>query len=115
MDKYSTVLIKKGKICDMEYIEMADGQRMKQIEEIGYKYLDIIQHSELKTQVMEDKIRTEYLRRVRKVAKLELYARNVFMRVNQWALGVVRYSAGIVDCTWGDLELFEKHLAIGRQ
>ena len=29
MDKYSTVLIKKGKICDMEYIEMADGQRMK--------------------------------------------------------------------------------------
>ena len=26
----------------MEYIEMADGQRMKQIEEIGYKYLGII-------------------------------------------------------------------------
>ena len=56
---------------------------MKQIEDSGYKYLGIIQDSEIKTRVMKDEIRTEYLRRVRKLAKLELYARNVFMRINK--------------------------------
>ena len=35
----------------------------------------------------------------------ENYARNVFMGINQRVLGVVRYSAGIVDWTMGDLEL----------
>ena len=36
----------------MEDIEMPDGQRMKQIEENGYKYLRIIQDNEIKTHVM---------------------------------------------------------------
>ena len=53
-------------MCDMENIEMSNGQRMKQIKESGYKYLGIIQDNEIKTQVMKDKIRTEYSRRVRK-------------------------------------------------
>ena len=81
---------------------------MKQIEESGYKYLGIIQYSEIKTQVMKDKIRTEYLRRVRKLTKSELNAKNVFMRMNQWGLGVVRFSTGIVDWTGGDLELLDR-------
>ena len=57
---------------------------------------------------MKDKMRTEYLRRVRKLAKLELYARNVFMGINQWALGVVRYSTEIADCTREDLESLDR-------
>ena len=92
MGKCSTVPIKKGRL----------------IQESSYKYLGIIQNSEIKTQAMKDKIRTEYLRRVRKLAKLELYARNMFMGINQWALGVVRYSAGIVCWTGGDLELLDR-------
>ena len=74
MEKCSTVRIKKGKVCDMENVEMLDGQHMKQIEESGYKYLGIIQDSEIKTQV------------------------------NQWALNKVRYNARIVDWNRGDLE-----------
>ena len=46
--------------------------------------------------------------RVRKLAKSELYARNVFMGINQWALRVVRYSVGIVDWNRGDLELLDR-------
>ena len=46
--------------------------------------------------------------RVRKLAKSELYARNVFMGINQWALRVVRYSAGIVDWNRGVLELLDR-------
>ena len=51
MDKCNTVRIRKCKICDMEDMEMPDGQRTEQIEESGYKYLDIIQDSETKSQV----------------------------------------------------------------
>ena len=32
----------------------------------------------------------------------------MFIRINQWTLGVVRYSAGIVDCTGGDLGLLDR-------
>ena len=83
-------------------------KQMKQIEESDYKYLGIPQDSKIKNHVMEDKIRTEYLKRVRKLAKSGLYAINMFMEINQWALGVVRYSAGIVDWTRGDLELLDR-------
>ena len=31
------------------------------------------------------------------------------MRINQWAFGVVRYSAGTVDWTRGDLELLDRN------
>ena len=101
MDKCTIVRIKKGISCDMEDIEMPDSQRMKQIEESGYRYLGIIN-------VIKEKIRTGYLRGVRKLAKLELYARNVFMAISQWAVGVVTYSAGIADWTKGDMELLHR-------
>ena len=42
--------------------------------------------------------------RVRKLVKLELYARNVFVGINQWAVGLVRHSAEIVDWTEKNLD-----------
>ena len=48
------------------------------------------------------------MRKVRKLAKSELHAKNVFIRINQWTLGVVRYSAGIVDWTEGDLGILSR-------
>ena len=53
IDKCSTVCIKKGKICDMEDIEMPNGQRVKNIKENGYKYLGIIQNILHKLQKMK--------------------------------------------------------------
>ena len=61
------------------------GQQIKQIEKSGYKYLSIIQDSEIITQVMTDKIRTEYWERVRKLPKSKSYARNMFM----WRSGII--------------------------
>ena len=46
--------------------------------------------------------------RVRKLVKLELYARNVFVGINQWAVGLVRHSAEIVDWTEKNLELLDR-------
>ena len=57
---------------------------------------------------MKDEIRAENLRRLRKLAKSELYARNVFMGIDQWGLDVVRFFAAIVDWAREDLELLDK-------
>ena len=40
--------------------------------------------------------------------EVKLYARNMFIWINQWALAVVRYSEGIVDWTLGELELLNR-------
>ena len=42
----------------------------------------IIQDSQIKTHIMKDKTRPEYLRKVRKLAKSKVYARNLFMGIN---------------------------------
>ena len=44
----------------------------------------------------------------KKVSQIGLYTINIFIAINQWPSGVVRYSAGIVDWTGGDLELFDR-------
>ena len=54
---------------------------------------------------MKQKVRDEYLGRVKLVAKSKLYGRNLIKAINAWAVGVVRYSAGILD--WSDRELKE--------
>ena len=54
------------------------------------------------------KTKADYLRRVRKLAKLELYPRNAFLSIKQSALWALGYSAGIVDQTGGDFELLDR-------
>ena len=53
---------------------------------------------------MKAKVEKEYLRRVRLLARSKLYAGNLIRGINAWAIGVVRYSAGIIDWTERDLK-----------
>ena len=43
------------------------------------------------------------MKRVKLVAKSKLYGGNLIKAINAWAIGVVRYSVGILD--WSDREL----------
>jgi hypothetical protein len=56
---------------------------------------------------MKEKIRVEYLRRVKLLAKSKLYAGHLVAGVNAWAVGVVRYSAGILDWTKKDVRAMD--------
>ena len=70
---------------------------------MGYKYLGVLEGADIMQKEMKNKIRLEYLRRVKCVAKSELYAGNSIRAINAWAIGVVRYSAGILDWTRKEL------------
>jgi hypothetical protein len=61
----------------------------------------VLQAEKVKNREMKEKVRVEYLRRVKLLAKSELYAGNMVKGINAWAIGVVRYSAGILDWTKG--------------
>ena len=52
---------------------------------------------------MKEKIKKEYLRRVKLVSKSMLYGGNFIKAINAWAVSVVRYSASIID--WSKAEL----------
>ena len=48
---------------------------------------------------MKGKITTVYITRVKKLCRSKLNGGNLIDGINTWAVGVVRYSAGIVDWT----------------
>ena len=41
---------------------------------------------------------------MKKLAKSKLYAGNIISGINAWAVGVIRYSAGIIDWSLEDLK-----------
>ena len=52
---------------------------------------------------MKEKIRSEYVRRVKKILKSHLNSRNVVTAINSRAVSIIRYSAGIIG--WTEKEL----------
>ena len=78
------------------------GQVMGEVDKNGYKNLDVLESAD-KSKKMKEKVKLDYLRRVKLVARLKLYSGKLIKVINAWAIGVVRYSAGILD--WSAQEL----------
>ena len=103
MEKCATLITRKGKRERSDGVELPSGEVMKDVSEEGYKYLGVLQNESMMNRVMKARIKEEYLRRVKLLAKSKLYARNLIDGINCWAIGVVRYSGGILDWTKGEL------------
>ena len=103
MDKCAVLSIKTGVKVRCEGIALPNGDVMQEVEESGYKYLGVLEGADIMHSEMKDKVRNEYLRRVKLVAKSRLYAGNLIKGINVWAVSVVRYSAGVLD--WKEKEL----------
>ena len=88
-----------------EGIVLPNGEVMKEVDKEGYKYLGVLEGADILNRDMKEKVRKEYLRRVKLVAKSKLYGGHLIRAVNVWAVSVVRYSAGVLD--WSDRELRE--------
>ena len=105
LDKCAVLILKQGSKVHCEGISLPDGQEMSEMDESGYKYLGVLEGADIMQKEMKQKVRDEYLRRVKLVAKSKLYGGNLIKAINAWAVSVVRYSAGILD--WSDRELKE--------
>ncbi|KXJ09461.1 Retrovirus-related Pol polyprotein from type-1 retrotransposable element R2 [Exaiptasia diaphana] len=105
LDKCAVLILKQGSKVHCEGILLPDGKEMSEMDESGYKYLGVLEGADIMQKEMKQKVRDEYLRRVKLVAKSKLYGGNLIKAINAWAVSVVRYSAGILD--WSDRELKE--------
>ena len=103
IEKCALVNIQRGKVTRTEGIQLPDGNNIKDIDETGYKYLGIIEGEEIKHQEMKEKIKKEYIKRLKAILKSKLNSGNTVKAINSWAVPVIRYSAGIVD--WKNSEL----------
>ncbi len=107
MDKCAVVHMKKGKRVRSEGLTLPSGEVMKDVDQSGYKYLGVLQADQVKSVEMKEKIKVEYFRRVKLLGKSKLYAGNLVNGINAWAVGVVRYSAGILDWTRKDVRAMD--------
>ena len=53
---------------------------------------------------MKQKLKCEYFRRGKLLARSKLYGGNAIKGINSWAVSVIRYTAGIVDWTANKLK-----------
>ena len=98
IDKCATLVLKRGKVTKFDGISSPDGKKMKGlIEGAGNKYLGIIQADQIRYTEMKEKVKTEYLRRVRKVLETKLNGGNIIKRINTWVVSLLRYSAAFID------------------
>ena len=103
IEKCALVNIQRGKVTRTEGIHLPDGNYIKDIDETGCRYLGIIESEEIKNQEMKEKIKKEYIKRLKAILKSKLNFGNTVKPINTWAVPVIRYSAGIVD--WKSSEL----------
>ena len=81
------LLYQRAKITKFHGISLPDGRVLKRlIEGGGYKYLVILKADWIRYTEMKEKMKTEYLRRVRNVLETKLNGGNI-----------MRYSAAFID------------------
>ena len=97
LDKCAVLVLKKGVKVNCVGIELPDGRIMEEVDNDGYKYLGVLEGADIMQKEMKEKVKTEYLRRVKLVAKSKLYGGHIIRAINAWAIGVGRYSGGILE------------------
>ena len=85
--------------------ELPSGEKVKKVDDGGYKYLGIKEFDKIKCSEMKEGVKKEYLRRAKAIMKSKLHGRNKIMAMNKWAVSLMRYGTGIVK--WNVAKLDE--------
>ena len=81
IEKCAVLIIKRGKVTQ----SLPDDTIIRSLKEReGYKYLGVLEADVMLYKQMKEKIKKEYLRRVRKVAQSKLNGANLIQAVNTW-------------------------------
>ena len=70
------VHLKSGKLSKITGIELVNGEKIKEVDEEGYKYLGILELDRLKEEEMKNAFQKEYFRRVRLIMQSKVNGRN---------------------------------------
>ena len=81
LNKCAVLVLKRGKMVQTEGIELPDGMRMREVKLDGYKYLGVLQLDSIMYSEMKENMRSEYIRRVKKLLRSQLNRGNVIARM----------------------------------
>ena len=78
-------------------IELPDGNRIKEVNLNGYKYLGVWQLDSIMNREMKETMKSEYIRRVKMLLRSKLNGGNVIAGMNIWTVDIIRYGTGVLD------------------
>ncbi|XP_045471751.1 uncharacterized protein LOC123678658 [Harmonia axyridis] len=111
LEKCATVNVKRGKMSRGENIILSDGREMTGLRyEDRYKYLGVQQTFEIMHRENKDNTKNELLKRVKKVLRTQLSAKNKIMAINSWAIPTFTYTAGILSWSKSELEQLDRSI-----
>ena len=90
-------ILKKGKLVKFGGIHLPNQDIMKEVDENGYTYLGILELDEIQEHEMKNKVIAECKRRLRLILKSKLNGKNKIQAINNWAVTLLRYGAGIIN------------------
>ena len=91
LDKYAGLEMKRGRKQHSSgvHVELLSGASMREVEDVGYKYLGILQLDQTLNAKMKVKIEEEYICQVKKLCQSKLNGGNLVLWINSWAAAVV--------------------------
>ena len=104
-EKCGGIIMNRRKVKSTGMIELPSGEKIREREEDGCKYLGISEYDKVKKEKMKEKFRKKYLRGATLILKSKLNGRNKIMTLNTWAVSILSYGTGIPK--WNKNELQE--------
>ncbi|MEO1764700.1 MAG: reverse transcriptase domain-containing protein [Cyanobacteria bacterium J06629_18] len=105
INKCAKATFHRGKLIATEELILNDDTKIRELEHGDiYKYLGIDEGDGIKHNLMKEKIRKEYCRRVRMILRSELNSRNKIEAINILAVPVVIYGFGIINWSISEIQ-----------
>ncbi|KAF2891214.1 hypothetical protein ILUMI_14959 [Ignelater luminosus] len=109
LEKCAKVTFKRGERVKSEDIEVGGSDLSKELgENEAYKYLGMNESRGIDETQVKDRLRREYIKRVRKVLKRELNSKNRMLAIGEIAVPVLQYSFGVVNWKIKELENIDR-------
>ena len=109
IEKCVMLVMKSGKRLMTEIMELPYQEKIRTLgEKDTYKYLGILEANNIKQVEMKEKIRKEYLRKIKKLFETKPYCRKLIRGINTKLVQFVRYSGPLLKWTREDLKQMDQ-------
>ena len=93
VEKCAMLVMKSVKRHLTDGMELPDQDKIRTLgEKETYKHLGILEDDTINQVEMKEKIKNDYIRKIRKLLETKLCSRNLIKGTNNWAVPLVRYS-----------------------
>ena len=109
LEKCAKATFRNGKLQSSLNIEIDKETTIQALDQQkAYKYLGIEEHDGIQNCQMKLKLTKEYYRRIRRILRTELNARNKITAITTLAVPVIQYSFGIIKWTLAEIRKLDR-------